>query len=72
KMSVPQTSAVESEVLMTLFLRHKQREIVPERGRMTAPHFRDLLHQLKRRLPVTCIDQVDLAKIIFSWKKQYF
>ena len=71
KMLVPQISDAETEVLMTLLLRNKQREIVLERGSMTAQHFRDLLHRLKRRLPACCIDQVDLVKIIFFRKKQY-
>ncbi|CAK9180018.1 unnamed protein product [Ilex paraguariensis] len=41
-------------------------------GMMTAQHFKDLVMRVKRRLPAICIDQIDLVKISFFWKKKYF
>ncbi|CAK9147215.1 unnamed protein product [Ilex paraguariensis] len=71
-MSIPQISATESDVLMALLLRNKQWGVVPERGSMTAQHFRYLLRLMKRRLLAFTMDHIDFVKIIFFWKKQYF
>ncbi|CAK9168644.1 unnamed protein product [Ilex paraguariensis] len=55
-MSVPRISPVESEVLMAVLLRNKQRGIVPERGSMTAQHFKDLVMQANKFTRTHCID----------------
>ncbi|CAK9174690.1 unnamed protein product [Ilex paraguariensis] len=65
-MLAPQIVAVENDVLMALLLRNKQR------GSMTAQHFRDLLRRMKGRLPAFSMNQINIEKIIFFWKKQYF
>ncbi|CAK9153990.1 unnamed protein product, partial [Ilex paraguariensis] len=72
KMSIPRISAAKSDVLMALLLQNKQRGIVPKRGSMTTQHFRNLLRRMKRGLSAFSMDQIDLVKIIFFWKKQYF
>ncbi|CAK9139262.1 unnamed protein product, partial [Ilex paraguariensis] len=46
--------------------------IVLERGSMTTQNFKNLLRQMKRRLFAFSMNQIDLLKIIFFRKKQYF
>ncbi|CAK9166725.1 unnamed protein product [Ilex paraguariensis] len=40
--------------------------------RKVGNYLMDVLMRVKRRLPAFCIDQIELVKIIFFWKKQDF